>query len=234
MNITQKKRLLSLNQKFYLNFAQDFALTRQGFWTGFERLTPLVKKNVLDIACGNLRFKKFLDTKQIAYQSYLGIDANLSLLQSSKEQENFYQQIEILETLEHDGDWRELLRKRISWESVFCLAFFHHVPSKEWREKFILQLWSLVAKGGFLTVSFWQFAFLEEGRKLIVRDLGDNDFLLAWGGQEKILRYCHHFSDKEINYWRDILVKNNGEVAADFCADGKSGKMNRYLVWKKA
>ena len=61
------------------------------------------------------------------------------------------------------------------------------------------------------------------------KELDKGDYLLGWQGRPDTWRYCHHFDEGEV----DELVRaaqGTAELTARFCADGKAGDLNSYLV----
>ena len=79
------------------------------------------------------------------------------------------------------------------------------------------------AEGGALLLHAFDSSQLEVG-----------DYFLGWQNEPGLWRYCHHFSEAEI----DALVAaacedGKAEEIVRFSADGKSGAMNRYVVLRK-
>jgi SAM-dependent methyltransferase len=234
--------LVQLNNDFYNYFAREFSATRQAAWAGWEKLRLYVAGDVLDVAAGNLRFKKYLDKNNVQYTDYLAIDSSLSLLQTSGEKPKFYRKIDVLQCLVDGENWGEKVGEGkakvgavVQFDFIICSAFFHHIPSAKWREQMLKDLLSLVKKGGYVVVSYWRF-FRDEkiaSSKKIVQDLGAGDFLLSFAGDQSHPRYCHSFSDEDITQQQKIARNNGATLVADFLADGKSGADNHYLVWQK-
>lgn len=74
------------------------------------------------------------------------------------------------------------------------------------------------ARSPLFAVDFMQF---EEG-----------DYLLGWQNDTAAFRYCHSFSNREI----EALVSSvagRASLVDRFSADGKSGRLNEYLVFRK-
>lgn len=61
-------------------------------------------------------------------------------------------------------------------------------------------------------------------------DLEVGDYLLGWKSLPGQYRYCHHFSDAEIDRLIAELAPHASAVAS-FVADGKTGDLNRYVVF---
>lgn len=64
-------------------------------------------------------------------------------------------------------------------------------------------------------------------------DLEVGDYLLGWKNEPGQYRYCHHFSDAEIDRIIAELVPH-ASVVASFSADGKTGDLNRYVVLRRS
>jgi SAM-dependent methyltransferase len=61
------------------------------------------------------------------------------------------------------------------------------------------------------------------------RTLDENDYLLGWQGIPGAYRYCHSFTDDEIDQLATSIV-TRAPVVARFEADGRTGALNTYLV----
>lgn len=129
-------------------------------------------------------------------------------------------------------------------------GFMHHIPLPEWREILLQNLIDITVTGGFVMVSFWRFMdnesmaqkaqatheqaleYLSNQRLLNTQDLAgfnEGDYLIGWRNTPGVYRYCHSFSDEEID---NLLagVSDSAECVARFRADGRSGNLNEYLV----
>lgn len=120
-------------------------------------------------------------------------------------------------------------------------GFMHHVPLQEHRAALLRMLVNQTRPGGSVAVSFWRFlndaslakkahathgAALEE---LALPPLDEGDFLLGWNNAPGAYRYCHSFSDDEIDELARS-VADRASVAARFAADGRTRNLNTYLV----
>lgn len=122
-----------------------------------------------------------------------------------------------------------------------CFGFMHHIPTASLRKKLLSELVSYTNSGGFICVSFW--CFMDNDRlarkarathkqamdDLNLPPLDDGDWLLGWKDVEGAYRYCHHFTQDEI----DALVTsldNHVRVVDKFVADGRTKDVNTYLV----
>ena len=126
---------------------------------------------------------------------------------------------------------------------VACFGFFHHVPTTEARRRLLQELLSYTRTGGLCCVSLWRpmsdrriARHARESTRAGLRSLGlsekeldKGDYLLGWQGRPDTWRYCHHFDEEEID-WLVRAAQGTAELTARFCADGKAGDLNSYLV----
>lgn len=132
-----------------------------------------------------------------------------------------------------------------------CFGFMHHLALSEHREQALRALVSSVRPGGVVAVSFWQLsksdrllrraeAMTSQAReRLALDDLGPRDYLLGWQGRDDVLRYCHDFSEDEVDELARAVAPTAREIAptareiARYSADGATGDLNRYLVLRR-
>lgn len=145
------------------------------------------------------------------------------------------------------------------FDLVVSFGFMHHIAGYELRKRFIEKLLKLTSPTGVCVLSLWRFAEDPRAREKAMRETKENlsalkagtlhgaeaftltqckkiedsleegDFLLSWQGQAGYGRYCHSFSDREI----DTIVRDlpsSYRLLDRFCADGKNGCMNCYLI----
>jgi len=240
MDAQTTQRLVELNNEFYRANARSFSDTRQYAWGGWEQLAralPHRPQRVLDVACGNMRFKKFLDeTYGAGTFEYRGVDACDELVPASCRNE--YEHIDILES-------PEALRARYGsqYDLVACFGFMHHIPATADRLHLVDALADVLAPQGCVCISFWQFGRDDKLRKKALEstlrgslelglELERGDCLLGWKDKPSTYRYCHDFTDAEIDA---IAAHASCRVRQlqRFRADGKSGDLNTYLVLQK-
>lgn len=90
-------------------------------------------------------------------------------------------------------------------------------------------------------VSFWQF-MKHEGMKekalathqraleeLQLPPLDDNDYLLGWKNLPGVYRYCHSFTESEIDHLT-AAIADEASVISRFTADGRTGDLNTYVI----
>jgi len=199
--------------------------------------------SVLDLACGNLRFEAFLSTElPMVDMSFYAIDNCDDLVPSTPSVH--YQSLDILDTLYKGLCLDDHITAPLCDLSV-SFGFMHHIPTQDHRAEILASLIRRTRPGGHVLVSFWQFlnnealggkAWLEHERACEElglqgqrEELEDNDYLLGWENTPGAYRYCHSFSEAEI----DQLVMSVAGMAttiARFVADGRTDNLNTYLI----
>ena len=98
-----------------------------------------------------------------------------------------------------------------SCDLAVAFGLMHHLPTPEQRARALALLVRHVRPGGYVVVSFWQFArnakLLEkakaataEGRSALgLPPFDAGDYLLGWQHEQGVYRFCHHFEEYEID-----------------------------------
>lgn len=248
-------RLCALTGEFYRANAESFSQTRQSPWQGWVRLLEVMDSvakqkplRVLDLACGNLRFERYLaDALPCKMLSGYAVDNCDPLVEAGERNESdalsrmSFQNLDAIERLSV-GCLRESLEAPdASCDLAVSFGFMHHVPLECWRAELLRALIAKVRPGGFVAVSFWRFLNsdkLERKAKettsraraeLGIPELPPNDYLLGWQDTQGLYRYCHHFDEPEIE-WLVAAVADSADLVSRFEADGKTGNLNEYVV----
>ena len=194
---------------------------------------------VFDLACGNLRFETFLSSAlPEATLKFYAVD-NCDLMVPQLQGVD-YQGLDILNLLQNDLHINDQLDAPLCDLSV-SFGFLHHVPLREYREEILTSLVRQTHSGGYVIVSLWQFMNNETlARKaqlthqqaldeLGLPELDDNDYLLGWKGIPGEYRYCHSFSEAEIDQLIESVV-DYATLVARFVSDGRTDNLNTYLI----
>lgn len=249
-------RLCALTGEFYRANAESFSQTRQSPWQGWVRLLEVMDARaaerellrVLDVACGNLRFERYLaDTLPSRMLSGYAVDNCDPLVEAGERNESdalsrmSFQNLDAIERLS-GGSLRESLEAPdASCDLVVSFGFMHHVPLERWRVELLRTLIAKVRPGGFVAVSFWRFlnsdklarkaqeTTIRARAELGIPELSPNDYLLGWQDTQGLYRYCHHFDELEIERLL-AAVADSAELVSRFEADGKTGNLNEYVV----
>lgn len=249
-------RLCALTGEFYRANAESFSQTRQSPWQGWVRLLEVMDARaaerellrMLDVACGNLRFERYLaDALPGRMLSGWAVD-NCEPLVEAGERSEFgplpriaFQNLDVIARLSGGRLWESLEAPDASRDLAVSFGFMHHVPLECWRAELLRTLIAKVRPGGFVAVSFWRFlnsdklarkaqeTTIRARAELVIPELPPNDYLLGWQDTQGLYRYCHHFDEPEIERLL-AAVADSAELVSRFEADGKTGNLNEYVV----
>lgn len=254
--------LSELTRAFYDRTHDSFSATRQQPWQGWDELwscvgEPLDERaskadglRVADVACGNLRFGRFLLQKTKAPLAVYAFDGCEPLLTeglralSGEVGERAAVHGAVCDIAEALAEGTDFMADAGACDLTVAFGFLHHLPLNEQRKRLLRLMAAHTAEGGFLAASFWRFAnderLREKAREATqraqeagaVERLSEGDYVLGWQDDAQAFRFCHHFTDEEI----DGLSAGIADVAEEvgrFSADGKSGALNRYVVWRR-
>ena len=245
MDIATARSLSALTTDFYRRTAPSFSATRQTPWAGWDVVLATagiaagVAVAVLDLACGNLRFERYLAGRGLAVRAW-AVDGNEGLLRegsadlaaSAPACETHLQTLDVMARLYLGEDLGHVLDAP-RCDLAVSFGFLHHVPLREHRRAIVRALVDHVRPGGVVVVSLWQFArdpwLLSKA--IPVEGGDDGDYLLGWQQERDVWRYCHSFTEAEV----DELAACGAGVRelARFSADGRTGELNRYLVLRR-
>lgn len=164
MDTATAHALVALNTAFYREHAASFSATRQAPWQGWrqvaEHLRPLAAADgalsVLDLACGNLRFERFLsDELPGCALSFHAIDNCPELIDATVAEGAI--RLHVADILDELLAQRDPAAGLPSCDASVCFGFMHHVPGFELRRTVLDALVSRTKVGGIVAVSFWQF-----------------------------------------------------------------------------
>ena len=215
---------------------------------------------LLDLACGNGRFEAFLaDALPGVEVRALALDSCDELMAEARAAGARFRRFDALDALIRDEPWGAALDQAPAssarFDAAVSFGFFHHIPSADLRERALRALLAAVRPGGVVVASLWR--FLDDERlaakaarshpnalaalaPAVHQDLGlglaaqleEGDRFLGWQGASGLWRYCHSFSEGEIDRLADAVADVACEVAR-FRSDGKSGRLNAYLIVRK-
>lgn len=253
-------RLNQLSQAFYDEEADSFSRTRRASWPGWTRCLELAGARpagadagsclrVLDVACGNLRFARFLSKRWAeARVSYDAVDACPELAAGWVAPRGWRlacrEQDVIADLLAGKGGARG---GKGGYDLVVCFGFFHHVPTSAARLRLVRDLVAQVRPGGTCCVSLWRFlsdrGLARKARattEAALADLGlgadeldPGDCLLGWQGHPHVWRYCHSFDETEAGELAEAGCAAGASLSGRFLADGRTGELNEYLVFRR-
>jgi 2-polyprenyl-3-methyl-5-hydroxy-6-metoxy-1,4-benzoquinol methylase len=169
---------------------------------------------------------------------YTGIDADRHLLAFAAEQTAALPQV-VTRFAGVDlaqENWAAALAGQGPFDAIACLAVLHHFPGLSLRRRVVADLAQLLAPGGVLALSTWQFLTSERlsGKQVEWVEVGvdpadvePGDALLPWNQGAHALRYVHQLDLAEVTF----LAHAAGlQAIATFRADGKEGNLNLYAM----
>lgn len=242
--------LADANRLFYDTHGPSFSETRKSYWQGWDRmseeLAPTMPENgiaVLDVACGNMRLARFFSERfGEGRLSYTGIDACTELAETDRGFECKTIRNDVIGSLK-SGEGLASAVGNERFDCVCCFGFMHHVPGEEMRMSLLQDMAAHVKAGGWMAVSFWCFErdrrLKEQARavtdkaasRLGLKSLDEGDWFLGWKGDDTVPRYCHSFTEKELERLCSFL---SAETPCDgmvrYSADGKTGNLNEYVL----
>lgn len=254
MNLETAKRLCEINTDFYQTHYASFSQTRGKPWAGWERCLTFIEDNiasaqqefsVFDLACGNLRFENFLNetfSENTVRFHVIDNSEDLVAAELAPRASVEFQNLDIIGVM-HEGLALSSQIKAPVCDISVSFGFLHHVPLQQHREEVMESLIAQTRPGGLVMVTFWRFLENEklEGKARAahergIKELGlpaldENDILLDWKNTPGVYRYCHSFSEEEIDAFVD-LVADKAELVARFVADGHTDNLNTYLLLK--
>ena len=224
------KYLLFKTKKNYNLIAKAFSKSRWNVWTEFGFIRDYIKNGdkILDIGCGNGRLLELLKDKRI---DYIGIDNSEELIRIAK---NRYPQNKFLM-----ADALNLPFAENSFDKIFSVAVFHHIPSKELRSQFLKEARRVLKPEGFLILAVWNLWKGYNSLKLLVKytilkfldksKLDFKDIFAPW--QKSVNRYVHCFTKNELKKLvrkSDLKIKKIGILRRK-----QTKNYNIYLIAKK-
>ena len=246
MKIETVDTLLSLNQRFYEQFAGAFAQTRRRIQDGVRRALAMLpdEGTWVDVGCGSGALAQaWIQAGRTSH--YLGLDFSAELLAEARKLVGMDERVEFRVANMGDEHWADGLEKG-SFRGVLAFAALHHVPSAALRLRVLRQVRDLLGPDGWFVHSEWQF---QHSPKLMARrlnweraglseiDVESGDTLLDWrfalpGQAEQVgLRYVHLFSREEL---AELAAQSGFEISETYESDGEGGRLGLYQVWKAA
>lgn len=201
---------------------------------------------VLDVACGNGRFLRFLQEAlpDVEVEYYAVDDCEQLVVEGLAGDGDgvAFQKLDVVNRL-IEGSIEHAIEAPPA-DIAVCFGFFHHVPGSEARAALLRMLVDSVRPGGYVAVSLWQFAKSPELAAKAVETtakaraeyglpaLETGDYLLGWQNRPHAYRYCHTFSDEEVDRLV-CTVGDRAQLVSRFEADGRTGTLNSYLVFRR-
>jgi ubiquinone/menaquinone biosynthesis C-methylase UbiE len=196
MNPSYAKYLIEKTKDYFDKNVDSFSGSRNRLWPEFEELKKYMKggEKILDLGCGNGRLFELFKNRNV---KYTGVDTSVEFIERAKEKYGDYFVV---------ADAFNLPFSDNSFDSIWAIAFFHHIPSKHLRLKILKEIKRVLKKDGKIIATCWNFYQLHYLRILLkftfrklfgLSRLDFKDVLLS-PKKLKIQRYYHAFTKKEL------------------------------------
>jgi tRNA (uracil-5-)-methyltransferase TRM9 len=238
MNYQDQEQLNLLHQNFYDKNANSWHHSRQSGWVGWEKIWAEFRGinnaeniEVLDMACGNGRYLKFLIDKVTSEKSpsqinYTGVDISGKLLGiaqksvkplASKSIKSRFLKRDIIKYADN------LDRK---YDLICLFGITHHLLIEDLKT-LIDKLASALTKDGVIVMSYWQ----PETTNILAKSetLSSREYILGWGpDKEKTSkRYVRTYTNEDK---MTVIDGANLKLVSQFQSDGRNGKLNMYQI----
>lgn len=198
----------------YDTIAEEFDNTRNYPWYEFEIYRELLKQGdkVLDLGCGNGRLYESLKDFNI---DYTGVDVSNELLK--KAQLKFRKKSGLSTAKFKYGSFLDIPFKKKLFDKIYCVASFHHIPSKKYRLMALENIKKVLKNDGTLVISVWNL-WQPRYRKYIYQSLfrlhkyDFADTFIPWS-KSGVMRYYHAFTKSEM---RTLLAESGYYLIDDF------------------
>ncbi len=230
------QKILNEVQGSYDDIASDFDQTRSYLWPGFKDFKKFVKPKaeILDLGCGNGKLRLLFEDAEI---SYTGVDSSAELLKIAENRQNFKLQNQKF----FKAEVFNLPFKENSFDLIFFVAVFHHIPGKELRLKTLNEIKRVLKPGGIMIMTNWN-RYQAKGPQLkyIIKytllkitgrsELDFKDIYLPWM-KGKVYRYYHAFTLGEL---KKIIRQSGLKLEDNYLSEWQGKKAKRFSYLKSA
>ncbi len=244
MDTAIAQKLIQLNQQFYQTFAAQFSATRQRIQPGVQDAIRQIKagSQVLDLGCGNGKLWERM-VEQGFRGGYTGLDFSASLLEEALRRAALVctgqpvLDAPIFRQADLTGPgWSNDLQGH-GFDFILAFAVLHHLPGQQTVRGLLAQASELLAPGGRLIFSVWQFLNSPRLRGRIQDwslaglspdQVDPGDYLLDWRQGGHGLRYVHHYTLEELDH---LASRCGFTCIGSHLSDGKGGDLSLYQTW---
>lgn len=212
------QKILTKVKKDYEDISEDFNITRKSDWKEFHLFLDYIKDGsyLADLGCGNGRFYSFIHKHRKI--KYVGVDNSPKLLKYAEEQLKNTKSLTEPKFLL--GDLLNVPLKAAEIDVTVSIASLHHIPSREFRQEAIKEMFRILKKNGILIISVWNLfqpkykKYIWKSRLQHILSFGKydcRDTLIPWG-KSGVKRYYYAFTPNEL---RKLLEENGFEIISE-------------------
>jgi len=164
-------------KEYFDKNVEGFSGGRNAIWPELEELKKYIKdgERILDLGCGNGRLFELFKDRNI---EYTGVDFSEKLIEKAREKYGEHFQIADILSLPFPDNY---------FDSIWSIAVFHHIPSKQLRLEVLKEMMRVLKENGKIIMTCW-YLF----RLFFRKDI------LIFPKKLKIQRYYHAFTKKEL------------------------------------
>ncbi len=196
MNAKYAKYLIEKTKDYFDKNVDSFSGSRKELWPELEELKKHIKdkEKILDLGCGNGRLFELFKNKKV---EYIGVDFSEKFIKKAREKYGNHFMV---------ADAFNLPLPDSFFDSIWAIAFFHHIPSKHLKLKILKEIKQTLKKNGKLVMTCW-YLYQPQYLKLLLKfffrklfgmsKLDFKDILLS-SKKLKVQRYYHAFTKREL------------------------------------
>ncbi len=183
-------QFVAQTREVYNAIAKQFSDTREYLWDDLKPLAQYVKNGdaVLDVGCGNGRLIQLFSGTHIVYT---GLDQSEGLIRVATDK--FPGASFVV------GEMTELPFPDESFDAIYCIAVFHHLPTDDMRVQALNEMKRVLKPGGVIVMLNWNLEAayaknrIEDGKWSHGED--HNHFVVPWrNGKGETLGERHYWS----------------------------------------
>ena len=222
------QKILEKSKNDYDEIALSFDQTRRYLWPGLKNFIKYIKPGdkVLDLGCGNGKLRLLFKDVKV---DYVGVDNSKELIRLGQ----FKTEFELEKQKFIVADVTQLPFPDNSFDIIFFIAVFHHIPSKSLRLQTLKEAKRVLRPGGMLIMANWNrwqkpylhYIIKYTWLKIIGKSKLDfKDIYLPWM-DGKVKRYFHAFTLGEL---KRLTVKSGLKVEDGFLSSWDSKERGRF------
>ncbi|MBU1131019.1 class I SAM-dependent methyltransferase [Patescibacteria group bacterium] len=205
--MNKSEKIIKDTKNNYNKIAEHFSQTRYAPWAEFELFSKYIKEGqkILDLGCGNGRlFFSYLKDFKV---EYYGLDNSEKLIEIAKNKNPKIQETSNKQYPNpkfQTGEMTTLPYKDNYFDLIFCIATFHHLPTKVLRLKTLSEIRRVLKPGGYLLMTNWHLwhkPYLKYFFNQFSQKISWKDFFKPWklpNGQILGQRYIYAFTKREL------------------------------------